>query len=176
MQIQCSDRLENVGYTEELSLGFQVKTTKMDLHMSSPAFCEITQKQQSGCWYYNEAVMEKWECHFQMDFPGASAVPSVGFSAAFGAFLEVLSRKVWKWQSQAVRGSWAEGGGDNAPGVSQLPARSCSEHSAEHISHFSRPHPSPCDATGPGSRVLSLLLEQAVTSNLRSFSSWYNHL
>lgn len=44
MKIKGSDRVENVGYAEALSLGFQLKTTNMDLHMSSPTFCEIIQK------------------------------------------------------------------------------------------------------------------------------------
>lgn len=120
--------------------------------------------------------METWECHFQMDSPGASAVPSAGFS--FGASLGIASSEVSEWlvKSQAARGScdaspgWAEGGGDNAPGESQLPPRSCPEHSAEHFSH-----PSPCDATSPGNTALSLLLEQALTSKLRHFSSCYSN-
>lgn len=62
--------------------------------------------------------MEKWECHFQMDSPGPSAVPWAGFS--LGALLGTGSREVSEWlvRGQAVTGScggssgWAEGGGD----------------------------------------------------------------
>lgn len=111
-----------------------------------------------------------------MDSPGASAVPSAGFS--FGASLGIGSSKVSEGlvKSQAVRAScagspgWAEGGGDNAPGESQLPPRSCPVPSAEHISHTS-----PRDATSPENTALSLLLEQALTSKLRYFSSCYSN-
>lgn len=76
MKRKCSDRLENVGYTEALSLGFQVKTKNMDMHMCSPAFCEIIQKQQSECpWLM---LILQWSSNGKMgvSFPG-------GFSWCF---------------------------------------------------------------------------------------------
>lgn len=36
-------RLDTAEYTDEVSLWFQVKTRLMNMHMSSPAFCEIIQ-------------------------------------------------------------------------------------------------------------------------------------
>lgn len=46
MKIKGSGRVENVGYAEALSLGFQVQTTNRDLHMCRPTFCEIIQKKK----------------------------------------------------------------------------------------------------------------------------------
>lgn len=116
--------------------------------------------------------MEKWECNFQMDYPGASAVPSVGFSATFGSFLGILCRKVSEWLMK--RRQEAEPGCERilwwqhrqwprwVPG--ELLCAFCWAHFSSNTLRCTM-----------GSRGLSLLLEQAVTSKLRYFSSCYRH-